>query len=456
MWFICLAVPAMAADSIAREKREGTLGLLFLTPLSATGIVLGKGAVLAVRALSLWLAVLPVLTIPFVLGGIGRAQLFCAISMEFCAAVFALAAGLIASALAKSRGVAFALALILAACLVGFPAFFLSLYFFGRWDFFRYYPVFQRLWLAGLTPQIPGWGINLTRSATVKQIGVAHFMVVGGIPLSLLFLFIAVWFSAWCIERSWQDKGPSRQHEELEKRYCTPVFQRSFSRRMQRVLDRNPISWLQQYSWKARLTKWGLCLAFLLIECVVVTIDFHLLDSTQTDLLLILAGAGTFVGVNGFLAEKRNGALELLLVTPVPINKIIIGRAVGLWKQFLPASLLLALCDLANGSRDGELHFTSFLVNYYLPPRLVLACFFLALPFCATYFALRLKNLIAAAVLTWVALFIPPFVAGGLVFFELNRDATTYCTLLIAANFALVLLVCFLLRHSLSRRIYSF
>ena len=39
MGLICLVVPLMTADCIAREKREGTLGLLFFTPLTAGGIV---------------------------------------------------------------------------------------------------------------------------------------------------------------------------------------------------------------------------------------------------------------------------------------------------------------------------------------------------------------------------------------------------------------------------------
>jgi hypothetical protein len=41
---ICSLVPAVTADCIAREKRDETLGLLFLTPLTADGIVVGKSA----------------------------------------------------------------------------------------------------------------------------------------------------------------------------------------------------------------------------------------------------------------------------------------------------------------------------------------------------------------------------------------------------------------------------
>src|SRR5258705_2983654 len=41
--FVCnaLLAPMLTADCISREKREGTLGLLFLTRLSAAGIVIG-------------------------------------------------------------------------------------------------------------------------------------------------------------------------------------------------------------------------------------------------------------------------------------------------------------------------------------------------------------------------------------------------------------------------------
>ena len=65
LYLICALVPALTADCLARERREGTLGLLFLTPLTASGIVLGKTLVQVLRALTVWLAVVPVLTIPF-------------------------------------------------------------------------------------------------------------------------------------------------------------------------------------------------------------------------------------------------------------------------------------------------------------------------------------------------------------------------------------------------------
>ena len=80
---ICVMVPAMSADCVAREKREGTLGLLFLTPLTAMGIVAGKVVVQAFRAFTLWLAVLPVIIIPFVTGGVTVGDVASAVTVEF-------------------------------------------------------------------------------------------------------------------------------------------------------------------------------------------------------------------------------------------------------------------------------------------------------------------------------------------------------------------------------------
>ena len=107
---ICVMVPAMSADCIASEKREGTLGLLFLTPLTAMGVVVGKGLVQAFRAFTLWVAVLPVIIIPFLSGGVTGGDVASAVTIEFCVTLLCLAAGILASTLAKARSTAFVLA----------------------------------------------------------------------------------------------------------------------------------------------------------------------------------------------------------------------------------------------------------------------------------------------------------------------------------------------------------
>jgi hypothetical protein len=277
-----------------------------------------------------------------------------------------------------------------------------------------------------------------------------------GGPAVVLLIFCAVaWFAAWRVKRSWQDKTPSRRQENLLRQYCTPLFRRRFRRKSRRTLDWNPIAWLQQYSWKARMSKWGLCLAFLLIEWATWNANRDDRDRVHAVLLLTLAGIYTFVGVSGFLEEKRSGALELLLVTPISVNKLIFGRAWGLWKQFLPAGLLLGGYAFYEAwLRSNSNDFFDALLGGFIPS----ACLFLSLPVFATYFALRVKNLIVAAVLTWVALWLPFMLAGESVGMFTDPDEARLAmeSSVIVSYLGFALLACAMLRHSLSRRIYSF
>lgn len=100
-YVIWVGVPLLTADAISREKREGTLGLLFLTPLNAWDVVGGKGLILGFRALGLLMAGMPVLILPFVMGGVSWTN---AIFMGMChlfSLVLALAVGLAVSALSQ-------------------------------------------------------------------------------------------------------------------------------------------------------------------------------------------------------------------------------------------------------------------------------------------------------------------------------------------------------------------
>ena len=99
---IWIFVPLLTADCISRERRDGTLGLLFLTRLRASDIVVAKGLAHGLRAMTLWLAVVPVVTIPVLLGGVGWTEASVSVLANFSALCWALAAGLLASAWSKT------------------------------------------------------------------------------------------------------------------------------------------------------------------------------------------------------------------------------------------------------------------------------------------------------------------------------------------------------------------
>ena len=94
IWIIALL---MTADSISRERREGTLGLLFLTPLRPFEVVLAKGLAHGLRTASVLLAAVPVLAVPFLMGGVVWREALAAVLIDFTALCWALAAGLFAS-----------------------------------------------------------------------------------------------------------------------------------------------------------------------------------------------------------------------------------------------------------------------------------------------------------------------------------------------------------------------
>ena len=465
MGLILLIVPAMTADCIAREKREGTLGLLFMTPLSAGGIVAGKALGQGLRAFTLWLAVLPILTIPFLTGGVTWGNALREFSLEFCSAVLCLAAGLLASSLARNRTVAFLLAFALALIfLIAFAQLFIIAFsirppaaMFGvaqppdAWEW--------NLFLTFILSGVALVGGNI-QSGIVRMIpGMAEllkWLFLAGPPLALLIFYFMARYAAWRIELTWQDKIPSRRRERMAKRYSTPMFSNWWRRRMQRSLDRNPIAWLQQYSWKARTAKWGLCAGFLIVEGAASGGRAEISDIVQTPLLLTLAGVCTFIGVSGFLEEKRSGALELLLVTPISVNKLIFGRVWGLWKQFLPAALILlvfAFSDSLASIPYGHFDYDWFEETF--PTLFAIVCAFLALPVFATYFALRVKNLVVGAVLTWIAIGAPAMLAAETSFYFSHTNNPNPVLVLLSYG-AFAALTCFMLRHSLSRRIYSF
>jgi len=89
------------ADCLSEEKREGTLGLLFLTDLKGYDVVLGKLAATSVSAFYGLLAALPVLAVPLLLGGITNAEFWRVALVLVNTFLLSLAIGIFGSALSR-------------------------------------------------------------------------------------------------------------------------------------------------------------------------------------------------------------------------------------------------------------------------------------------------------------------------------------------------------------------
>jgi ABC-type transport system involved in multi-copper enzyme maturation permease subunit len=93
----------LTCDSISKEKREGTLGLLFLTSLGFHEIVLGKMAASSIFAASGVIASIPALAVSICLGGVTGSQ-FWLMALALLNALFlSLALGLFFSSVTRKE-----------------------------------------------------------------------------------------------------------------------------------------------------------------------------------------------------------------------------------------------------------------------------------------------------------------------------------------------------------------
>src|ERR1700678_3297697 len=74
MLFCLLEGVRKTADCLSEEKREGTLGLLFLTDLKGYDVVGGKLVATSLNAFYGLMAIVPLLAIPLLMGGITNGE----------------------------------------------------------------------------------------------------------------------------------------------------------------------------------------------------------------------------------------------------------------------------------------------------------------------------------------------------------------------------------------------
>ena len=397
---IWIMVPLLCADCISRERREGTIGLLFLTPLSARDVVLAKGFVHGMRAFWLLLAALPILTIPLFLGGVAWSDAALSLMMNFSALCWALASGLLASSFSKSWLRAQLLAAGLAVCL-GSGFLLLNggniyLWFFrgrmwtpvGATDNLSWTVLFGFLDATNLN----GWWGRIHAMMTPARHTVWLLIHLRMVIVSILFLLLSIEIAARNLRRYWREEPPSARQVWLEKKLFTPIVMVSFLRGwMRRKLEHNPIGWLEQRSWSGRLVTWGWFAVMISVYSAAFnnTDVSRSLDIIQKFMSWLLLGIVAVSAAGSFRRERETGMLELLLVSPMTVGQIIGGRLRGLWGQFLPAFfVLLVIWDYLS---------TLFPAEQAAPRRDRFFCSsFLSLPVIGLYYSLRRSNFISA------------------------------------------------------------
>ncbi len=364
--WVWILVPSTCFDSISKERREGTLELLFMTPLTSMEVLISKGFIHGLRTGTCLLATAPVLIVPILLGGVAWAdgiRMFC---LHAAAGLLAWFATLVASVYSRQAARALAAALFLSVLsLMALGTLYVgasTLLFIHRsgvewsWDaVFRFGQYFYQAAWNRLPFNQPGFALGIvphSRGAVLGAISGAKVMQALGVLVFALSLVAfglrilagrmrrgivvgengrgcgASWWDqslAWLKRQvEWKDRLFLRQLSVLSGRYGVP-------RAM--TLVAVSVGGLGGYWWvrfHAQPSEWG-------VKCLI--------------LLGILAAAGTAMTAWAVGEERRTGMAELMYSVlgerPVyPTSLICVGLI-----PVLPSLLVvLAFAHLVFGS----------------------------------------------------------------------------------------------------------
>jgi len=340
----CLAAGRRStADCLSEEKREGTLGLLFLTKLKGYDVVLGKLAATSLNSFFCLLAIFPVLAVPLLMGGITNGEFWRMVLVLVNTFLFSLAVGIFSSALSqnarRAMGANFLWFILLAFAL---PACGLAIAYFTP----------THLVLPQLLLCCPVYSFYLTFAARYPFES-GHFWWSVAIVHSLTWLLIVI--ASHILPRIWQDRPAEKGKTRFRDRWQIWLYGHPAKRKALRkqLLDINPFLWLAARGQLKPISAWislGIIAVWWLTVRVILDSSWHdeMLGFTTAVLLNSLLKLWVAVEAGQRLADDQKlGALELLLSTPLTVRDILRGQFLALRRQFLGPLVFVVIVELA-------------------------------------------------------------------------------------------------------------
>ncbi|MFM7103623.1 MAG: ABC transporter permease subunit [Verrucomicrobiota bacterium] len=354
--FAAFAGVTFSSDAIAAERREGTLGLLFLTDLRGHDVALGKLSASSLDCVFCLLAALPVLALSLLAGGVTFPEYLRMVLVLLVTLFFSLAAGLLASTLAtdsrRASGTAVLLTLALGAGIPGLGGL---------------------VWLAADRLQLPLakrpelferwflWACPATAFASAFDAGYrAHpLRFAAAVGYSGVTGMLCLAAASLRLPRIWQERARSSPRPGLRRWF----FAAPGPGHRARLLAESPLVWLDRRHRLRVLGPWFfLGLSGALFAGLALAFGRDWLDAPgylATSLFLHL-GLKTSLASESprqFHEDRRSGAMELLLATPLTTPDFLDGRARALRRRFLgPLGVVLAadvLFFLGSGARTS-------------------------------------------------------------------------------------------------------
>ena len=336
-WFSLLVGVTLTADAISRERREGTLGFLFLSHLSGWDVVLGKLAAHALHAFYTLLATMPVLALPLLAGGVTPGRFWWAMLALANTLFFAVSLGLWVSAASsdarRAKNIATTLAI---------------LYWLGP------------SMLGALARHLEwpdSWALLVVELSPLTALGDATGSGVSA-GRALLFAHLQAWLflagAAWQTARAWHERPAGRTRRRWQSWWRDLSLGRPAARAVRRrvLLDQNAFFWLiARRRWKPYLVPMlpGLVVALFGLAWWMKgggepPWELAWVLGPALHLLLKFWVAGEAAAA--LVTHRRQGAFELLLSTPLTVQDILRAQFLAWRRVFGPALLATSLLTL--------------------------------------------------------------------------------------------------------------
>ena len=341
MAFVCclLAGAFVTADALSEEKRDGTLPLLFLTKIHSHDIVLGKLLAKSLAGFYSQLGILPVLAIPILLGGVTGGE-FWRMSLTLVTTLgFSLCAGMFASAIfcdsqrnwlgAVGLIALFSMAPLLGGDLIGNTGLVINDGIHKFSPFYACYSSFDSAYAAN-------GGKSFWHSI--------QWMLF----LSISFLAGA----SFLLPRALRERPDSVHAVRLRARWHQWAFGSGEERRREREhwVAINAVLWLAH---RGRHLMAALWLAMLVLVSIWAATWWHFRNVAVRPEFLIVAMTLFHLVLKGWLAlevtrrlaeDRKSGALELMLTSPLRVPDILKGLLAAVRRQFVvPFAIVLGL-----------------------------------------------------------------------------------------------------------------
>lgn len=400
------------ADCISEEKREGTLGLLFLTDLKPFEVLFGKLAATSLNSLYGLVAMFPVLAMPLLLGGTTLEQYGAMLLILLNTLFLSLSVGLCVSVLVQGERAAMGLTIVLLAFICGGWAI-------CGWVFFEKILGMKGFFDTTEAEMFFGWVspiyaiLKLLNSLDAAQLPAEIWPCLG---ITLLLSWVFLLFAQNRLPLVWKDKADTIRRLRWRERWKLWTHGNKEQRLSyrERLLDDSPTLWLGS---RHRLKPALVWLVFGLIGVGwvggVVAFGNDWFDEGNyvfTGLLLglILKIWLAVEAAHRFNHDRHSGALELLLSTPLDVAEIIRGQLQALKRQFLwPAVTLLGLLFLFVLSEKAK----GGLVSWWLGSMAFLVADLVSIAYVGMWLGLQRRYATRAAGITLARIIVLPFVA---------------------------------------------